>query len=387
MGNIVSELYKSMGKFLTPLTIEQTYETIVKEAIRLTGATFASILIWKNRGFERVYSTLPNYQKVTPRKRGFSYQAYKTGKIIVSDRDQITRYHPEFKASDVKHLAFIPLTSGKQSIGVLNLQFNKRNPLSKDQLKVLKLLSSFASLVIRKMQYHEELKSALETRDLFISLASHEFKTPLTSIKIYAQLAQKYTRDGKEMDKRLTDNLLSSVQRLTQLVDAFLQTNQIKKGTLEYYWNEQSLNQILSQAINDFQAMHPDYVISYHNSLNSQIDIIIADQTKFLQAINNLLNNAAKFSPKGSEVTVSLDYKEPNFSITIKDQGVGINQKDLPNIFERFYKGASHREGMGLGLYLTKEIIAKHKGKIFVSSEVNKGTICKIIIPQKNYAW
>ncbi|OGH11975.1 MAG: hypothetical protein A2857_06015 [Candidatus Levybacteria bacterium RIFCSPHIGHO2_01_FULL_36_15] len=386
MKNILNEIYRSMGKFLVPLTLEQTYKIIVQEGAKLTDATYGSILLRKSNGFIRVYSSLPISQQVIPRKRGYAYQTYKLKGIILVNRNQVIRYHPEYKKTNMQSLIFIPLSYGKQSLGILSLQFNQERTFTQEQLRILDIFGSLASLAIRKMQYYNQTKIALENRDLFISLASHEFKTPLTSIKIYAELIGKNLDKNMVIDKEWVKNLLLSVKRLTDLTDEFLQIDQIKKGKLKYYWSQQNLDKILKQTISDFKLLYPDYIISYRNYLKDRSCLIIADPDKLLEAIANLLNNAVKFSRKGSKIEVLLKKIGSNFVIAIKDQGIGIDKEDLPKIFNRFYRGTASKSGMGLGLYLTRQIITKHHGTISARSKLNKGTTFIITLPVKNYA-
>lgn len=368
------------------MDFEETCQTIVNEAVRVGKANSGSLLLRKGEGFERVYTSLPKDFQVKPRKHGFAYQAYKLRRIVVFRRSKIIRYHPVFKKSHVNLFAFIPLSYRKKSIGVLSLNYNRREPLTTEQLKILKILGSLASLVIRKMQYYRETKSALETRDLFISLASHEFRTPLTAIKIYAELINLKLPNPDDPERKISENLLRAIDRLTGLINEFLQLDQIKRGKLRYYWGEHRLGKLLKQAVSDFNLRHPDYILNFKNGVADQTDIILADQEKLLLVINNLLDNAAKFSKKGSKIDLSLKKNGKNFVILVQDYGYGIGENELPRIFERFYKGLSRKSGIGLGLYLTREIVEKHRGKITVESEVNRGTTFKIILPARSYA-
>ena len=153
MKNILNEIYRSMGKFLVPLTLEQTYKIIVQEGAKLTDATYGSILLRKSNGFIRVYSSLPISQQVIPRKRGYAYQTYKLKGIILVNRNQVIRYHPEYKKTNMQSLIFIPLSYGKQSLGILSLQFNQERTFTQEQLRILDIFGSLASLSITKIQY------------------------------------------------------------------------------------------------------------------------------------------------------------------------------------------------------------------------------------------
>ena len=109
--NQFDKFYKTIEKFLIPLTLEKTYEIIIKEGVKLTGAKYGSILLRKNSGFHRVYSTAPF--NPNPIKKGFAYEAYRSGKLKIVKRNQFVLHHPEIKKTDIEYFAFVPLTHQK----------------------------------------------------------------------------------------------------------------------------------------------------------------------------------------------------------------------------------------------------------------------------------
>lgn len=150
----------------------------------------------------------------------------------------------------------------------------------------------------------------------------------------------------------------------------------------EYIWKECSLKEAIRRAMKDFHFTHPKHKIIFQNSIADNKDLVIGDFNKLLQLVINLLDNAAKFSPHKTEIIVELKSKAQYLYLNIKDQGTGISRKDFHKIFEKFYQGNNHsREGLGVGLFLVKNIIKQHRGTINVSSKENRGTTVKVRLP------
>ena len=171
--------------------------------------------------------------------------------------------------------------------------------------------------------------------------------------------------------------------RLTQLVNELLEIDRIKTGQFRYIWKECSLKEVINRALMDFRFTHPEYKVNFKNKLAVGHDRVIGDYNKLLQVIINLLDNAAKFSPPEKEITISLKSRYGYIILEIKDKGKGISKKELPKVYEMFYRGKNHtREGIGVGLFLAKNIIIQHHGTISIHSKENKGTIVEIKLPK-----
>jgi len=259
----------------------------------------------------------------------------------------------------------------------------KDSNFSKDQLDVLKLFGSLASLGIRKTQLYDETKQALDTRDLFISMASHELRTPLTTINGYIQLLYSRLSGHESNEGRWIQDLANEAKRMTKLVQELLAINQIKSGQLQYVFMEYHLTEIIQRALKDFHIYYPKHKVVFDPSLDPTKDFVICDYDKLLQVLHNILSNASKFSRPEDEIVVKLKLASPCLVISIQDKGAGISKEDLPKIFEGFYKGIGHYQGgMGVGLFLAKDIIDRHHGSIKVKSKENIGTTVVIRLPR-----
>ena len=170
-SNILERIQTAGLKFLVPLTLEETYQTIVQEAIKLIDAEYGSILLEENNEWKRVYASSKLADKTESRKKGNTYKAFTQNKVIIADIKETAKFHPELKKQGVKSSIYIPLIYKDKAIGVLSINAKKKVEQTDSELKTLKLFGSMASLVIRKAQLYKETQDALDTRDFFISLS------------------------------------------------------------------------------------------------------------------------------------------------------------------------------------------------------------------------
>jgi len=384
-SSILEKINQAGLKFLLPLTPEETYKTIVHEAVKLIDAEYASIILFVDEELKRVYSSSEKAFKTTNRTNGNTKKAFTTRQVIVADIKETGKFHPELKTFGIRSTIFIPLAYQDKSIGVLTVNAKKKIDDSARDLQALKLVGSMATLAIRKAQTYDEAKRALEVRDMFISLASHELRTPLTSINGYIQLLN--SRMGKQntSEAEWVRELYNESKRLTNLIQELLEINRIKQGQLQFVLRESNFSKIVQQAIERCKQLYSDRKITLMSLLTDDQDVVIGDFDKLLQVVLALLENALKFSPADTKVEVKLSRKNQNILLQICDQGSGISREDMAKIFDGFYKAQEHhKEGMGVGLLLAKHIINYHKGSITVHSEVKKGTIVTVLLPAAN---
>lgn len=376
--DLLEKIYQASLKLLKPVTLRDTYKSIVNEALQLTGGKYGSIFLNRDT-LRRIYTTNESLYKIIPRHLGRTYQAFNTNKASYYHVKNKREPHPELEGMGIKTVIYIPLTNS-HTIGVLNILVDTHITLSDKHLSILNLFGSMASMAILKAQLYEQEKHARETRDLFISMAAHELKSPLTAIHSYIQLLLNKIQK-KELPKlQWVEELESSSRRLNSLFDELLHKDVIQSGKLHFSFRSQHLSEIIKRTVREFTSNHPDRKIKVQQNIRN--DLLLADSSKLIQAFINILNNAVKFSPVNSLITIHLSQKNDKFIIKFKDEGKGISPTDLPHVFERFYKGEEENEGLGLGLFLTKKIIEQHEGTIELSSKLNVGTVITISLPQ-----
>lgn len=228
------------------------------------------------------------------------------------------------------------------------------------------------------------IKNMLDEQNRFITDASHELKTPITSLKseIEVYLRSKH-HNTKEADKLLKSNL-EEVNNLQTLSESLLSLAQVQKPPKPHIYTNISLKHVLQKAIKKGEKMAKQKQIILHAALDDYT--ITGEEDSLLQTFSILLDNAIKYSPERSEVIITTQKIDGHVQIAIADNGIGIAEKDIPHIFDRFYRADISRTkqaipGYGLGLSIAKNIITQHNGNIKVKSIVDKGTTFIIQLP------
>jgi len=224
----------------------------------------------------------------------------------------------------------------------------------------------------------EQKQDELRKND-FIGMVSHELKTPLTSIYSYMQLL--HARAIKDNDKFRSESLsraILQVKKMTALINGFLNISQFESSKIHLNKKEFNLDKLIEEVIEEAGLTLSTHLITFSPG---EPVLIYADQDKIASVLSNLLSNAVKYSPKGKAIYVTCETVNNTAHVSVKDEGAGIKPQDSERLFERFYRAEttenSHISGFGIGLYLCAEIIQRHNGKIWVESEVGKGsTFC-----------
>lgn len=224
---------------------------------------------------------------------------------------------------------------------------------------------------------------ATKIRDEFISIASHELKTPLTSLKLQTQMTKKVISKSENlpaarMQKQL-DYTINQIDRLNKLVDDMLDISRINTGKLKLQKSNLNLSLLLEDLIDRFMPQFE----AVHCEIESFITPGIVghwDSYKIEQVLNNLFSNAIRYSP-GKTVHISLIKLNERAVLSVKDEGMGIDPANIDRIFERFERATSASSGLGLGLYITRQILDLHKASIRVESEPGKGANFIVELP------
>jgi len=227
----------------------------------------------------------------------------------------------------------------------------------------------------------EQVKLNQQRKDEFIGIASHELKTPLTTIKGYAELLKQI--EDREPHRTYAERTLMGVEKLERLIQDLLDVSRIQSGQLELTMKDFNIDKLIDETIASVQMVTESHSITREDSLNDEI--IAGDQQRIEQVITNLLSNAIKYSPGERKVIVNSKKTDKELIIKIRDYGMGIPREEQSNIFERFYRTRDTSftiTGFGLGLYICKDIIRRHNGKIWVESE-KKGSAFYFSLPLK----
>jgi PAS domain S-box-containing protein len=237
--------------------------------------------------------------------------------------------------------------------------------------------------VMSLVQDITEQKQLERQKDNFLAIVSHELNTPLTTIKAYGQLAEIMLETNGDTETLLIVKRMSSqVNKLTGLVQDLLDFTKTQKGKLMYNEVFFDFNELLKEVIDDMQKINVTHKIE--NNAGPP-ETIFGDKNKLSQVLNNLISNAIKYSPKATSIIVSTKRLNDGIELTVQDFGIGILDQDQKNVFDQFYRvnrdSQSTFPGMGIGLYISAEIITSQGGKIWVESVIDKGSTFHAWLP------
>lgn len=373
-------------KMLEQNSLNELYTLIFNEVVKLVKVKHASIYLYQNKKLERVYSTIPENQQVKVRRKGFTYKAYKTRKIQHIPAHDVTAVHKQVASYSIHSVLMIPLTYRKKCIGVLSVDSHQET-FSSEELESLKLFASMATLTINRLIMQKENDQALEIRQQFIAHAAHEFRTPLTTIQGYAQMLKRKAPEVSDKTSKWLRSIENEVKRLIQLTNELVDASHMHAGTTVYALRTINLSKILATVKQRFSFTHSDRTLKVILNDSAKERTIVGDANKLLQVFDNILENAANFSPITTEIFLELKENDNWYTILIQDKGIGIEPEELERIFDGFYKSSSLNEvqGMGIGLYMSRKIIEAHRGKLEIKSKVSKGTKVIIKIPVLSY--
>ena len=239
--------------------------------------------------------------------------------------------------------------------------------------------------------FEEELREALRARDEFLSIASHELKTPLTSLKIQAQLHQRLIakKDPRAYSPGNVDDIVQQtdkqVSRLTRLVDDMLDVSRIRSGNLTITREKFDLSALVKEVRDRLKNQFEYHSYTLPEIFTHGETTGFWDRLRLEQVITNLLTNAIRYGNK-KPIDISIESHGALISLSVKDQGIGIAQASKEKIFDRFERSVNSNEvsGLGLGLFISKQIVMAHGGKIWVESELGKGSTFIVELPYES---
>jgi len=289
-------------------------------------------------------------------------------------------------------LLILPLRTRREMLGALVIAANDPDRAMNDEkLPLAEILAERAALAIENAKlYTEQVDARRKVEDLsrlkdeFLSIASHELRTPVTSIKGYTQLAKTLIRENDlSTSEEYLDIALDQIDRMSRLILELLDVSRIETGRLD----------IRREPI-PWTAFVSDVVHRHHTAVSDrrfQLNLpvghkrVLGDRDRLEQVLGNLMENAVKYSPDGSEILVTVEDRGDQVVTSVADRGIGIPTDELGQVFERFHRGrqvsSTNYGGLGLGLYITKQIVERHGGTIWVESREGQGTTFSFSLP------
>lgn len=276
----------------------------------------------------------------------------------------------------------IALTTGKENSLVVRQQNTKTGTEKWLLIKSRPIKDSHNSfrMSITIVEDITEQIASQNQREMFLGVASHELKTPIMSIKAFGQLAR---RNHKDL---YLDKIDEQANRLTRIVNEILDVNKIRAGKFEYQKRETDLIPLVRRSVSSIAPLFSQHNIELDLPPKALVNV---DPERIAQAINNLVVNAVKYSPKANKVCVTIKLDHGNATLSVRDYGIGIAKKNLRYLFQSYYRARTDHtnmiDGLGLGLFITAAIVKGHQGKIWVKSREGKGSTFYISLPLLNH--
>ncbi len=289
-----------------------------------------------------------------------------------------------------RSVLWVPLHARGRTLGVLTLAHTESGrEYTAADLAVAEEIARRAGQALDNAALYQDAQAAIRTRDQFLLLASHELKTPLTTLLAGMQLiARRQERAGllTDADRRTWTLVQGQVMRLNRLILALLDLSRIQTGQLQLDQAPLDLTALARRLVEEAQPGLEQHTLQYSGPPAAVI--ILGDELRLEQAVQNLLTNAVKYTPNGGGIAVQVTAAGGQACLTVQDSGIGIPSAALPDLFTRFYRAANatdaHISGLGVGLYVVKEIVTLHGGTVAVESTEGHGsrfTLCFPLLP------
>jgi signal transduction histidine kinase len=302
---------------------------------------------------------------------------------------------------DFHSLLTVPLVTQNRVLGTLSIDHRLPNAFSAEDERLVAIAAAQAAVAIENAQLfqdlqdraaslaqaYKELQEIDRMKDELVQNVSHELRTPLTFVRGYVDLL--LGGDMGPLNERQRQSLQVVSEKtttVTQLVNNIMLLQQLEHSPLQLALTD--VVAMAAEALTLAQTDASQQGISLHLDAPPHLPLVLGDPDRLTLVFQHLLSNAIKFSPSGGEVRVGLEEQTECIRVSVSDQGIGIAQEQLTRIFERFYQidGSSTRrfEGAGLGLAIAKRIVEAHGGKIWVKSQVSKGSTFTFTLPKSS---
>jgi signal transduction histidine kinase len=321
--------------------------------------------------------------------RSLSMTVYRTGETVLLNDVTDPRLSPDLVARfEIRqNLVFAPLRAEVGILGVLGVA-DKPGGFDAEDRAAIDGYADQAALLLRNARLYEELQKSYErlreaqrNRDYFLQNVNHELRTPLTAILGWSEVLAE-DRPDKETAKTAVDQIGRSAQFLLALISDLLDLSRFEEGRTRLAPEEVDLGPLVRGAVEPVSVMAEAKGIEMTVVAPAEPTLVCVDPMRMRQVLWNLVHNAVKFTPRGGRIRVEASADAEGVTFSVADNGVGVDAKDLPFIFERFRQvdGSATRayRGMGIGLSLAKAFVELHGGTIAVESEPGQGTTFRV---------
>jgi len=284
----------------------------------------------------------------------------------------------------------VPLVRAGSLRGAVVLRaYDQRTKFTVEDARLLGLFGDQAVAALSNAEAFERQRAAMEqlekvnrAKSEFVSIVSHEFRTPLTGIQGFSEMMKDEDLTVAEM-KEYASDINKDAHRLNRMITEMLDLDRMEAGRMTIHPEATDLNAIISEAADRVRPNAPGHPITL--TLDPGLAPFSADRDRLTQVVANLLSNAVKYSPTGGEIVVTTARDGSNARLTVRDHGMGIPTDQLETIWERYSRVETDTtrgiQGTGLGLPIVRQIVTMHGGKVWAESEVGRGSTFHVLLP------
>jgi signal transduction histidine kinase len=254
-------------------------------------------------------------------------------------------------------------------------------PYDSADLEVAVALGQRAGLAIEKAKLHHDLQRAIGTRDELLAVVSHDLRTPLAVISLTTELMARELPEAKQTQRHL-DRIHANVDCMNRLIGDLLDVSSIESGQMKIQMADEDLATLLARAVDQLQPLARSKSIRLIAKRPAQQVLVRGDRQRISRVLHNLVGNSIKFTPTGGSIVLSAAREGSMVRFSVKDNGMGIDAAHLPRLFDRHYQTVpGEHDGVGLGLFIARNIIEAHGGHIWADSSPGKGSEFSFTLP------
>ncbi len=383
----LTTLVRSARTVNSALTAEEVFEQLLRSAMDLTSASTGAVFLRVNQAVTVAVSAGPD---APARGRSLPLGEGPIGRVAVSGEPEVVGRHDGDGPPSPSGVS-APLVVQGRRVGVLAIERGPESPAFTDaEVSTVMLFAEHAATAVANANRYEAerrrvetLVDAAEKRAEFVATMVHDLRSPLVAVRGYAQLLRdRLDRLNPDQRAKAFESMLNQSAHLERMIDEILASSSVEAGK-EVRREPVDLAALLGDACEVIRsvvgARGDEREIELHGG--AQAGVIVGDPEAFRHVFTNLIENAVKYSPAGSPVSVGVERDDESVRVHVIDRGRGIPAEDLPLVFQRFRQSTGGSAGVGLGLYIVRTLVQAHAGRVSVKSEPGVGTMFTVTLP------
>ena len=375
----------------------EVFDMILRSAVQLFGQGSASLYTWDEQaGVLRLAENFDAAGRM-PDDAVLRPGDGVVGRVFVSREPLIVKDYQTWEGrtavgreTGLRTCLAVPLVRSGRALGALSIRSNEPTvAYTEDDARMLALFADQAAAALttveafgRQRDAVEQLERLNRAKSEFVSIVSHEFRTPLTGIQGFSEMMRDEELTLDEM-REYAGDINKDAQRLNRMIDEMLDLDRMESGRMTVHAERMDLNSVVEEVVDRVRPNAPNHTLTL--DLQSDLPQIQADRDRITQVASNLLNNAVKYSPTGGRITVTTRAEGDHLRLDVRDEGLGIPPEALETIFERYSRVDSQATkdipGTGLGLPIVRQIVQLHGGKVWAESELGRGSVFHVVLP------